>query len=130
GVCSGPLTMPTTIVGQNGATITSATPIQVTGCPAVSHRGLKLRIVRSHVKKSVVTLVVKAPRAGTLTVRGKGLRKASRKVKAAGTYTIKARLSKTGKRSLARRHRAHRKLKVRVTVRLGTLVAHRTVRFK
>jgi hypothetical protein len=130
GVCSGPLTMPTTIVGQNGATITSATPIQVTGCPAVSHRGLKLKIVRSHVKKSVVTLVVKAPRAGTLTVRGKGLRKASRKVKAAGTYTIKARLSKTGKRSLARRHRVHRKLKVRVTVRLGTLVAHRTVRFK
>ena len=130
GVCSGPLTMPTTIVGQNGATITSATPIQVTGCPAVSHRGLKLKIVRSHVKKSVVTLVVKAPRAGTLTVRGKGLRKASRKVKAAGTYTIKSRLSKTGKRSLARRHRSHRHLKVRVTVRLGTLVAHRTVRFK
>jgi hypothetical protein len=130
GVCSGPLTMPTTIVGQSGATVTTATPIQVTGCTVKSHRALKLKVLRSHVKKSVATFVVKAPRAGTLTVKGKGLRKASRKVKAAGTYTIKSRLSKTGSKLRARRHRAHRHLKVRATLHLGSLVAHRTVTFR
>jgi hypothetical protein len=130
GVCGGPLDMPTTIVGQSGATISTSTPIQVTGCPGASHHALKLRILRSHVKKSVATFVVKAPRAGTLTVRGKGLRRASRKVRAAGTYTIKARLSKTGRTLRARRHRAHRHLKVRATIHLGPLVAHRTVTFR
>jgi hypothetical protein len=130
GVCSGPLTMPATIVGQSGATVTAAAPIQVTGCAAGSHRGLKLKILRSRVKKSVATFVVKAPRAGTLRVSGKGLRKASRKVKAAGTFTIKARLSKHGRALRARRHHAHHHLKVRATVHLGSLVAHRTVTFK
>jgi hypothetical protein len=130
GVCSGPLTMPTTIVGQSGATVTAASPIQVTGCAATSHRGLKLKIVRSRVKKSVATFVVKTPRAGTLRVSGKGLRKASRKVKGAGTFTIKAHLSKHGRALRARRHHAHRHLKVRATVHLGSLVAHRTVTFR
>lgn len=130
GVCGGPLSMPTTIVGQSGASISASTPIQVTGCPRASHRALKLRILRSRVKKSVATFVVKAPRAGTLTVRGKGLRGTSRKVRAAGTYTIKARLSKTGRKLRARRHRARRHLKVRATIHLGPLVAHRTVTFR
>ena len=130
GVCGGPLVMPATIIGQSGARVAQTAPIQVTGCAGGSHRALKLRILRSRVKKSVATFVVKAPRAGTLTVRGKGLRRASRKVRAAGTYTIKARLSKTGRKLRARRHRAHRHLKVRATIHLGALVAHRTVTFR
>jgi hypothetical protein len=130
GVCAGPLTMPTTIIGQSGARIDTVTPIEVTGCSATHHTGLKLKILRSRVKGAVATFVVKVPRAGTLTARGKGLRKASRKVTRAGTVTLKVRLSKAGRALRARRHRAHRRLKVPVTLRLGSLVAHRTVVFK
>jgi len=129
GVCPGPLTMPTTIVGHSGARIEQVTQIEVTGCPA-THTGLKLRILRSRVKGAVATLVVKAPRAGTLTARGKRLRKTSRKVTAAGNVTLRVRLSKSGRALRARRHRAHRRLKAPVTVRLGSLVAHRTLVFK
>jgi hypothetical protein len=122
GVCGGALTMPTTIVGQNGARVEKATPIVVTGC------GLK--ILSSRVKGAVATLVVQVPRAGTLTARGKGLRKASRKVTKGGNVTLKLRLSKSGRALRARRHRAHRKLKVPVTLRLGSLKASRTLAFK
>jgi hypothetical protein len=43
---------------------------------------------------------------------------------------LKLRLSKAGKKLRATRHRAHRHLKVKVTVRQGTLRARRTVTFK
>jgi hypothetical protein len=82
------------------------------------------------VKGSVATLVVQVPRAGTLTASGKSLRKASRKVTKAGKVTLKLRLSKSGRALQARRHRAHRKLKVPVTLRLGSLKASRTLSFK
>jgi hypothetical protein len=122
GVCGGALTMPTTIVGQNGARVEQATPIVVSGC------GLK--VLSSRVKGSIATLVVQVPRAGTLTASGKGLRKASRKVTKGGNVTLKLRLSKSGRALQARRHRAHRKLKVPVTLRLGSLKASRTLSFK
>ena len=130
GVCGRPLDMPATIVGQSGARVVQTAPVEVTGCSSSSHRGLKLRILRSRVKGATATFVVKAPRAGTLTARGKGLRSVRRKVRAAGTYTIKARLTKTGRKLRARRHRAHSHLKIRATLKLGSLVAHRTVTFR
>jgi hypothetical protein len=130
GVCGGPLTMATTIVGQNGARVAQTSPIAVTGCAATTKRGLKLRILRARVRGSVARLKVKAPRAGRLVARGKGLRKASRKVKRAGTVTLKVRLSKAGRARRARRHRAHRHLKVHVRVHLGSLVASRFVTFR
>jgi hypothetical protein len=130
GVCSGPLTMPTTIVGQSGARIEQSIPITVTDCAAKPPTLLKLKILRARVKGAVATLVVQVPRAGSLTARGKGLRKASRKVTKAGRVTMKVRLSKSGRALRTRRHRAHRKLKVPVTVRLGHLRASRTLTFK
>jgi hypothetical protein len=130
GVCSGPLTMPTTIVGQSGARVEQTTPITVTDCAASVPSVAKLKILSARVKGSVATLVVQVPRAGTLTARGKGLRKASRKVTKAGKVTLKLRLSKSGRVLRARRHRAHRKLKVPVTLRLGSLKASRTLTFK
>jgi hypothetical protein len=130
GVCSGPLAMPTTIVGQSGARIEQTTPITVTDCASRPPTLLKLKILRARVKGAVATVVVKAPRAGTLTARGKGLRKASRKVTTAGTVTLKLRLSKSGRALRARRHRAHRKLKVPITLHLGSLRASRTLTFK
>jgi hypothetical protein len=130
GVCGGPLTMATTITGQNGAQISQTTPIDVTGCPAPKPAGLKLRILRARVKGSLVTLTVKAPRAGRLVATGKGLRRASKKVAHARTLTMKVRLSKAGVKRRASLHRAHRHLRVRVRLRLGTLVASRFVTFR
>src|SRR5439155_22167968 len=89
GLCGGALTMPTTIVGQNGARLQSATPISVTGC------GIK--ILRARVKKGTVTLTVQVSQLGKLTGRGKGLRKASRTIKKGGNVQLKLRLSKFGK---------------------------------
>jgi hypothetical protein len=123
GLCNGALSMPTTIVGQNGATISRTTPVVVTGC------GLK--ILRARVKKKVATLTIQVPKAGRVTAKGKGVKTARRSVKRApATVTLKVRLSKAGNRALARRHRAHKHLKVRVTVRLGRLAAHRTLKFR
>jgi hypothetical protein len=122
GVCGGALTMPTTIVGQNGARIQQATPVHVTGCG--------LRILAARVKKSTVTLTVEVSKRGRLTGRGVGLGRASRNVTKGGKVQLKLHLSKYGKRLRARRHRAHRHLKVPVTVRLGALQARRTVTFK
>jgi hypothetical protein len=130
GVCGGPLTMPTTIVGQSGARVEQSTPIDVTGCVASKPKAKKLKILRARVKGAVATLTVQVPKAGTLKASGKGLRKASRKVKKAGKVTLKVRLSKNGVASRAKRRHAHRRLKVPVTVRLGSLKAHRTVAFK
>jgi hypothetical protein len=129
GVCGGPLTMATTITGQNGAQISKTTPIDVTGCPA-ARRGLKLRILRARVRGSRVALTVKAPRAGRLTATGKGLRRTSVKVSRARTLTIKVRLSKSAAKQRARLHRHHKHLKLRVRLRLGTLVASRRVTFR
>jgi hypothetical protein len=122
GLCGGGLNMPTTIVGQNGARITRTTPISVTGC------GIK--ILRVRVRKATVVLTVQVSQFGTLTGRGKGLRTGRRKVTKGGNVTLALHLSKYGRRLRARRHRAYRHLKVPVTVRLGSLTAHRPVTFK
>jgi hypothetical protein len=122
GLCGGALTMPTTIVGQNGTRIDRATPIAVTGC------GLK--ILRARVKKSVATLTVEVSRPGRLSGHGIGMGWTSRPVTQGGNVQLKMRLSKYGKRLRVRRHRAHRHLKVRVIVRQGKLTARRTVVFR
>jgi hypothetical protein len=122
GICGGALTMATTIVGQNGARIQRATPIKVTGC------GLK--ILKARVRRSTVTLTVEVSRRGRLTGAGKGLRRAARNVTKGGHVQLRLRLSKRGRQLRASRHRAHRHLKVKVTVRLGALKARRTVRFR
>jgi hypothetical protein len=122
GLCGGGLTMPATIIGQNRARIAQVTPISVTGC------GIK--ILRARVKKGVVTLTVQVSQLGKLTGRGKGLRSGSRKITKGGNVQLKLRLSKLGKRLRAQRHRQHKHLKVKVTVRLGNQVARRIVTFK
>jgi hypothetical protein len=122
GLCGGALTMPATIIGQNGARIDQLTPISVTGC------GIK--ILRARVKNGVVTLTVQVSQLGKLTGRGKGLRSGSRKITKGGNVQLKLRLSKLGKRLRTQRHRRHKHLKVKVTVRLDNQVARRTVTFK
>ncbi len=49
-LCKGTLSMPTEMVGQNGAVITRSTKIAVTGCPKGKRKQASHR--RRHAKKS------------------------------------------------------------------------------
>jgi hypothetical protein len=116
GICGGPLTVAATIVAQSGARVTQQAPLRVTGCAAAAP---KLLVLHARVRPVSVTFVVRAPHAGILTVSGRGLRPVRRTIRAPGTVTLTARL---------RKHHRHAG-KVRVTFRLGSLVAHRAVMF-
>jgi hypothetical protein len=116
GLCGAPLSVAATIVAQSGARVTQQAPLHVTGCTA---RAPKLRVLGVRVRGATATFVVKVPRAGRLTAGGRGLRRVSRNVGQGATVTLKVRLRK--------RHRHARR--VRVTLRLGSLVARRTVVF-
>jgi hypothetical protein len=122
GVCGAALTMRTTIVGQNGARVANARPITVTGC------GLK--ILGARVKGTTVTLTVRVSRKGRLIARGPGMRSARRTITKGANLRLVMRLSKAGRETLARRRSAHRHLKVRIAVRLGTQRAATTVTFR
>jgi len=107
-VCAQPLVMPTIIEGQNGAKITQSTKIGVTGCGIVilSHK------IKGH--KAKITVVT--PAAGKVTVSGKYLKTAKRKLRKAGKATLTVSLSKKGLAAL-RKSKKH-KLKVKITARL------------
>ncbi|MGO9248641.1 MAG: hypothetical protein ACLP7W_08615, partial [Solirubrobacteraceae bacterium] len=103
------LAMPTAFVGQNGAEIHTSTPISVEGCkPAI-------RVLRHHVKGATATLFVSVPAAGRLVANGRGLSKASKKVKRAGTVTVKLTLT-NGEAAFLTKHRGRRlKAKIQLT---------------
>jgi hypothetical protein len=82
------------------------------------------------VRGSLVALTIKAPRAGRLVATGTALRRTSVNVATARTLNMKVRLSRAGAKRRARLHRAHKRLRVHVRVRLGTLVASRFVTFR
>ena len=107
-LCRKPLTMPTTITGQNGAVIKQSTRISVSGCPVeiVSHRIVGHRLV----------LKVKTFAAGRISVKGKNLKTVSLRLGKATTTTLKIPLSRGGLRALDEARRKHRRLKVRVRV--------------
>lgn len=105
GLCAKKLFMPTTIVAQNGKTITQKTRIHVAECPVkvVGHR------VHGH--SATITAAVSA--AGRLSTSGRDLRVVHKRIrKAVGNAKIAVRLSPLGKRLLA----AHHRLVVRVRV--------------
>jgi hypothetical protein len=107
-LCKKPLTMPTTITGQNGAVIKQSTRISVSGCPVeiVSHRIVGHKLV----------LKVKTFAAGRISVKGKNLKTVSRRLGKATTTTLKIPLSRGGLKALDKARQKHRPLKVRVRV--------------
>jgi hypothetical protein len=89
-LCGQKLSIPTTIVGQNGAQTTHATPITVTGCSTTlsfTHR----------IKKRKLTLTVYAPAAGKITATGKGLNRKTRTAKGQERLTITLKQKRAGK---------------------------------
>jgi hypothetical protein len=104
-LCAKALVMGTTITAQSGAQIKQNTRISVAGC------GVKIlsRRVRAH--KLIIR--VRTLGAGRITVKGKGLRGASKRVSKSATVTLELPLTRSGLRAL-RRH--HHRLKVSVRV--------------
>jgi hypothetical protein len=98
-LCTNPLLMPTTITGQNGTVFKQKTKIGVTGCG--------VQIVGRKVVGKTLFLTVRTFAAGRITATGKGVTRASRKLRGAvKATTLKVRL-KAG---------AHRPKRVRVRV--------------
>ncbi len=100
-LCEQQLTMPTELVGQNGAEIHQKTPITVSGCKAA------IRIVSHSVKGSAVTVVATVPSAGRLVASGNGFLRASKHAGGAGKVAIRLALSKA-ERALLGRHPGRR----------------------
>jgi hypothetical protein len=122
-LCSGGLRIPTTIVAQNGLTVKESPQIAVSGCrPA-------LKVVRHSFHGHVATIAVKVPSAGTLVAGGTGFSRTVKTIGKGGTVTVKLRLSRSGRRLLARRRGHPLKLAVKLTfaprsgTRLSTRVA-------
>ncbi len=106
-LCLKPLLMPTTITAQNGAVIKQNTRISVSGCG--------VRILSRRVRGHKLILVLRTLGGGLITVKGNGLRGASRRVKKSATVTFKLALTRGGLRALHRHHRL--KVGVRVSFR-------------
>jgi hypothetical protein len=104
-LCTKPLVMPTVLEGQNGTKVTQNTKISASRCGVV--------ISAHKVRRHTATLTVYVPGAGKATVSGAHLRRATRKLGAAGkAYTLKVSLSRSGVATLNRR----RRLKVKIQV--------------
>jgi hypothetical protein len=122
-LCTSNLTMPTTIVGQNGAKITQSTKIAVTECP--------IQILRHRTSRGTAFITVKTPAAGRISGSGTDLRFVTRKVGKACTATIAVPLTRLGKEVL------HKFRRLRIKVRIGFVpksghavsIAHATVTF-
>ncbi len=103
-LCATTLTAPTTILAQNGATITRKSKVAVTGCPVtiLAHRVTPTA--------AIVTLLV--PAAGRIEVAGPRLRSLRRNLRDARTVTVRVPLTPAG---IAAMHFSHRlRLRLRV----------------
>jgi hypothetical protein len=110
-MCAGPMSMPVTIVGQNGKQVVGQTLLSVPDC--------RLRILSAKVNRRSATLRIEVPNPGKLTLGGSGLRTIRRTVKRApGIIKFKLLLSKRAVAQLTAARAAHRKLTLRATVRL------------
>jgi hypothetical protein len=114
-LCTANLRTPTMIVAQNGAVIKEDPKITVGGCPPA------IRVLRHSVRRGGgATIVVSLPSAGKLVASGRGLLRATRKLKKAGTVTLRLTPTKGTRRLLAR----HRKHELKIAVRLLFLPSH------
>jgi hypothetical protein len=114
-LCEQKLLMPTTIIGQNGTTITQSTRIAVTGCPKPV-----ISVVKTKAKPSSLLITLKATAAGTVKLSGVGLDTKIRKDVTAGKTTVKVGLTRAGLASLHSQHKLKIRLKASFTPSRGS----------
>lgn len=112
-LCTQTLTMPTTVTGQNGATVKLATPIAVAGCTGGKGK-TRIKILSKRIVHGKLVLRVQTFAAGRVSAKAGDLRTTYRKFAKPGKFTIKVPLSRAG----ARAQRAH---KLNFKVRVGFL---------
>jgi DNA-binding beta-propeller fold protein YncE len=99
--------------------------------PGGSPKPTRVKVGRAPVHGSSASLPVTVSAAGTITVTGKGVVAAKRKVKGPGTVTLRLKLTDASKRSLARRSAVRIEVKIVFTVTDGSRrKATRTVVFE
>lgn len=92
----------------------ATTPAAATSTTASKASSAKVKIVKHKVKGHVLTLVVKVPSAGKLTVTATDLKAAHRNVAKSKNVTFHIRLTRAGTAAVDRKHSRHRKLAVNV----------------
>ena len=111
-LCTSKLLMPTTIVGQNGSTVTQSTRIAVSGCPATKPA---VKITKTELKGNSLRVTVRTTEQGTVTISGAGLSTTSKRNVKLGTTQLAVPLTTAGK---TMRH-VREKLKLRASLTVG-----------
>jgi hypothetical protein len=110
-LCAGPLSFSASILGQNGKKVDTTSGVDVAGCG--------VQITKLAVKKRTATLTLRVPAPGTVTVTGKGLKRARGSFARAGTYKLKTKLTKKGVKALKKVLRAKKKSKRKLVVKVA-----------
>src|SRR4051794_35172022 len=96
-LCSQPLFVSSSIVGQNGAKQDDRSQVGVAGC--------SVKIVAAKVRRHTAVLTVRSPADGRIRLTGKGIAKRSVSINGAGLRKMRVSLTKAGLRTLARKHK-------------------------
>jgi hypothetical protein len=107
-LCAAPLPLVATILGQNGKKVDVKSTVAVPGCGVA--------ITKASVKKRTATFKVRVPGPGTVKLTGKGMKTVRKTVRAAGTYTMRSKLTKTGVKRLKKALKAKKKSKRKLAV--------------
>jgi hypothetical protein len=110
-LCTQTLTMPTTITAHSGTVTKVNTPIAVAGCTGGGKGKTRIKILSKKIVHNKLVLRVQIYAQGRVSVKNRNLRTTYKKFAKAGKYTIKAPLSRKGKKG----QRSHKlKFKARV----------------
>ncbi len=107
-LCPGPLSMPATLVGQNGAQRSSVVAVTVLGCSGVKASTTTRRplgLLTHRYARGVLQVKLRVLAAGRVTASGANLRQTARTIKRAGVVTLNVPLSRSGLAALRRHHR-------------------------
>lgn len=119
-LCAHPLTMPTTIVSQGGATVKQSTPVSVEECGPSGGEGIAgghrlFRILSTRRVGGSVLVRIRTFKAGKLSAGGRFLKGASRKLRHPRTVTLELTIMHAGLAAVSRLRTLE--LHVRVTLK-------------
>jgi hypothetical protein len=122
-LCTSRLSMPTTIVGWNGAVIKQNTKVAVSGCPTPKPT---VTVMKTKATTASLLVTVKTTGTGTVVIGGSGLATKTKKDVKAGISQIVVSLTKAGQTMRARGE----KLELRASLTVGKQAVARTISVK